>query len=100
MSYNMEHLVLGWAKDRGILATGTISGQLDKLAEEHNELIDAIAADNAEEIADAIGDMQVVLIILAELMGMSAYESLCKAYGVIAQRSGKMVDGVFVKDAE
>ena len=100
MSYNMEHLVLGWAKDRGILSAGTVAGQLEKLLEEHNELIDAIATDNREEIADAIGDMQVVLIILAELMGMSAYESLCKAYGVIAQRSGKMVDGVFVKDTE
>jgi NTP pyrophosphatase (non-canonical NTP hydrolase) len=100
MSINMEQLVLGWAQDRGILAAGTIAGQLDKLAEEHNELVDAIAADNRAEIIDAIGDMQVVLIILAHLQGISAYESLCQAYGVIAKRTGKMVDGVFVKDSD
>jgi NTP pyrophosphatase (non-canonical NTP hydrolase) len=98
MSYNMEHLVLGWAENRGILAAGTVEGQMNKLAEECKELVDALAENNKEEIADAIGDIQVVLIILAELQGMSAYECLCKAYGVIAQRSGKMVNGVFVKD--
>lgn len=98
MSYNMEELVISWARERGILEFGTVEGQLEKLREEIQELVDAIAADDQLEIADAIGDMQVVLAILAELMGMSAYKCYVDAYGVIAKRTGKMVDGVFVKD--
>ena len=100
MSLNMESLILGWAGDRGILSNGTVSGQMEKLQEELDELKLAIAESNQDEILDAIGDMQVVLIILAQMQGMSAYKALMSAYGVIAKRTGKMVDGVFVKDTD
>lgn len=100
MSLNMESLILGWAEQRGILENGTVEGQMEKLKEEFEELVDATAKGDVAEIADAIGDMQVVLIILAELQRMSAYKCLQDAYGVIAKRTGKMVDGVFVKDQE
>lgn len=98
MSYNMEALVINWARERGILEYGTVEGQMSKLREEFQELVDALAADDKAETADAIGDMQVVLAILAELLDMSAYQCYVDAYKVIAQRKGKMVDGVFVKD--
>lgn len=94
----MEELVLSWARDRGILEYGTVEGQMEKLREEFQELVDALASHNIHETADAIGDMQVVLTILAELLGMSAYQCYVDAYSVIATRKGKMVDGVFVKD--
>ncbi len=100
MSLNMESLILDWAEQKGILKDGTVSGQLDKLKEEYYELLDAINAGDTEEIADAIGDMQVVLIILAEMQRMSSYRCLQDAYTVIASRTGKMVNGVFVKDGE
>ena len=94
----MEELVLSWARDRGILEHGTVEGQVEKLREEFQELIDALAKHDMHETADAIGDMQVVLTILAELLGMSAYQCYLDAYGVICTRKGKMVDGVFVKE--
>ena len=90
--------VLEWAKDRGILENGTKYGQFSKLVEETSELGSAIMNDNTEEIIDAIGDIQVVLIILAEIYGLSAQDCLESAYEVITKRTGKMVGGVFVKD--
>ena len=92
--------VLNWAKDRGILDNGTVEGQMTKLQEEFDELKDAIAINDEAEIKDAIGDMQVVLIILAELLDMDAQEALQEAYNTISQRKGKMVNGVFVKDGD
>jgi NTP pyrophosphatase (non-canonical NTP hydrolase) len=94
----LNDLVLGWAHDRGILDNGTVEGQMAKLQEEFDELKAALKANDREEIEDAIGDMQVVLIILADLMGMDARDALRCAYDVICQRKGKMVDGVFVKE--
>ena len=90
--------VLNWAKDRGILDNGTVEGQMTKLQEEFDELKEALAVNDKVEIKDAIGDMQVVLIILAELLDMDAQEALQEAYNTISKRKGKMVDGVFVKD--
>jgi NTP pyrophosphatase (non-canonical NTP hydrolase) len=90
--------VIKWAEDRGILEHGTVEGQMEKLHEEVQELVDALRTHNQVEVADAIGDIQVVLIILAELKGLSAEECLHDAYAIINQRKGKMVDGVFVKD--
>ena len=95
----MEELVIHWARERGILEHGTIQGQMEKLQEEFQELVDALSTNNTEETADAIGDMMVVLTILAELLDMSAYQCYVDAYKVIAQRKGKMVDGVFVKES-
>lgn len=100
MSSNMESLILGWAEQKGILKNGTVEGQMEKLKEEFEELVDAMSKGDVAETADAIGDMQVVLIILAEMQRMSAYKCLQDAYTVIANRTGKMVNGVFVKDEE
>jgi len=94
----LNDLILGWASDRGILDQGTIEGQLEKLQEEFDELKAAIEMHDRTEIEDAIGDMQVVLIILADLLGLDAQEALRTAYGVIATRKGKMENGVFVKE--
>lgn len=96
---SLEDLVAGWADDRGILEQGTIEGQLKKLQEEVDELKEAYDKDDRTEYADAIGDCAVVLIILAEMYGLDYRDCLRTAYGVIATRKGRMIDGQFVKDA-
>ena len=96
----LEDLVVVWAKDRGILDQGTIEGQLKKLQEEMDELKEAWEKDDRTEYADAIGDCAVVLIILAEMYGLDYKDCLGAAYGEIVTRKGRMVDGVFVKEAE
>ena len=96
-------LVRAWFADRGITGPegkGTISAQLLKLREEVLELEAAIAAGDTLEIADAIGDIQVVLIGLSEMHSMLAEECLAGAYEVISQRTGRMINGTFVKDPQ
>jgi NTP pyrophosphatase (non-canonical NTP hydrolase) len=98
-SYNeLEALVITWAHQKGILDNGTPRAQAGKTEEEVQELIDAIDTDNKEEVIDALGDILVTIIIQAEMQGLKLVDCLESAYNVIAQRTGKMVDGQFVKD--
>jgi NTP pyrophosphatase (non-canonical NTP hydrolase) len=100
MDYNqLEALVIEWAQNKGILQKATPARQADKTLEEVEELRAAIADDNREEIADALGDILVTIIIQAKMQNMSLVECLEGAYNIIAKRTGKMVDGQFVKDA-
>jgi NTP pyrophosphatase (non-canonical NTP hydrolase) len=89
-----------WAKERDILEQGTVSGQITKLFEEVEELKAAYLNDNKEEMVDAIGDIQVVLEIVSEMLGINPEEAFESAYNVIKTRKGKMVGGVFVKDGD
>lgn len=64
------------------------------------ELSDAILNRDGDGIIDGIGDMTVVLIILADMFGLSHTECLAYAYNQIKDRKGKMENGTFVKDAQ
>tara|TARA_R110000822_G_scaffold1894_5_gene9067 strand:- start:1083 stop:1427 length:345 start_codon:yes stop_codon:yes gene_type:complete len=97
--YELEALVVAWAAQKGILKNGTPTAQVSKTFEEVEELEVAIMNDDREEIIDALGDILVTIIIQAELQGLSLVECLESAYNVISKRTGKMVDGQFVKDA-
>lgn len=100
MDYNqLEALVVEWAQNKGILEKATTAAQANKTMEECQELIDAIQDDNRDEISDALGDILVTIIIQAKMQNMSLVECLEGAYNVIAKRTGKMVNGQFVKDA-
>ena len=66
--------------------------------EEAGELAEALLKNNELEIKDAIGDMVVVLTNLASLKGFTIEECINSAYNEIVDRTGKMIDGTFVKD--
>ena len=91
-------LVEQWAEEKGILSKATPLTQAVKTQEEVNELYHAILDDNRDEIKDAIGDIMVTLIIQCKMQGMDLQDCLESAYNVIKNRTGKMVDGMFVKD--
>lgn len=93
--------VLQWGRDKNIIGTngkGTRYGQADKVLEEANETHMAVNTHDLREVKDGIGDTVVTLILLAEMYGWTLEECLQVAYDVIAKRTGKMIDGVFVKD--
>ena len=69
-----------------------------KLVEEVGEICRAVLKDDIDEVIDGIGDAVVVLTNLAELCGVSIEECIQEAYNVISKRTGKMVNGTFVKD--
>jgi NTP pyrophosphatase (non-canonical NTP hydrolase) len=96
--FELEVAIEQWAKDKGILDNATTMKQAEKTHEEVLELMSAIDEDNREEIKDAIGDIVVTLIIQAKMQGMTIEECLNAAYDVISKRTGKMINGQFVKD--
>jgi NTP pyrophosphatase (non-canonical NTP hydrolase) len=87
-----------WAEAKGILAHSTTLRQAEKTLEETNELICAILNEDSAEIKDAIGDIMVTIIIQAKMQGVTIEECLQSAYDVISKRTGKMVNGQFIKD--
>ena len=87
-----------WADERGLYEKGNAKTQYLKLMEEAGELGRALLKDNVEEQIDAIGDMVVVLTNLSELIDVPIEECIESAYEVISQRTGKMINGTFVKD--
>ena len=91
-------LIRDWAATRGLYDSGNSHTQYVKLQEEAGELAKALLTDDKPEIVDAIGDMVVVLTNLAHLQGYSIEYCIDEAYSVIAARTGKMINGTFVKD--
>lgn len=63
-------------------------------------LILAMARSNDELFKDSVGDVIVTLIILSMQKGTNVQECLEMAYNEIKGRTGKMVDGVFVKSSD
>ena len=87
-----------WAQTRGLYDKGNSHTQYVKLQEEAGELAKALLENNKAEVIDAIGDMVVVLTNLAHLQGVHIETCIAEAYKVISKRTGKMINGTFVKD--
>jgi NTP pyrophosphatase (non-canonical NTP hydrolase) len=94
----MRKEILEWAKPKGLLNPDFAPKQFIKLVEEVGELANAILKDNKAEQIDALGDIQVVLNILAEQLGFDLDECLKSAYEEIKNRTGKTINGTFIKD--
>lgn len=153
MENELINKVIQWGRDKSITDP---KAQMTKVIEEFSELNSAVFQHDEPEIIDALGDLQVTLIILmdtlggevkefeledenvdlhlilsdigflntyinkdvhltlffesfvnkaiarvkqyAETLGYDATECLQVAYDVISKRTGKNVNGVFVKD--
>ena len=87
-----------WGFQKGILQGGDTKTQLIKLYEETGELSEAVLKNDKEEIIDAVGDIIVVLTNFAELQGINIEDCIESAYNEISNRTGKMINGTFVKD--
>ena len=97
---NIFDNIRSWAKKRGLYKKGDTKTQYIKLQEETGELAKAILNKDKGEIVDAIGDIVVVLTNLAHLEGVNIEHCIGEAYAVIANRTGEMVNGTFVKDGK
>jgi NTP pyrophosphatase (non-canonical NTP hydrolase) len=94
----MFELIREWAQTRGLYDKGNSHTQYVKLQEEAGELAKALLNKDKPEVIDAIGDMVVVLTNLAHLQGVHIETCISEAYKVISKRTGKMINGTFVKD--
>ena len=94
----LQEFIEKWAENKGLLKEENAPKQMLKLSEEVGELAGAYLKNKHDEIVDAIGDIQVVLIILSKQLGLDYNQCLEGAYNVIKNRTGKLVNGSFIKD--
>jgi NTP pyrophosphatase (non-canonical NTP hydrolase) len=98
-----------WGADKEITGPngkGTILGQLSKTQEELTETRDAAVlymsgiTGEKDGIKDGIGDTTITLILAAEMSGLDFEDCVQAAYNEIKERTGSMVNGIFVKNAK
>lgn len=98
---DLELKVLRWAEARGILQNGDVRTQMLKGMSEFGELADAIAKSDKEGIVDGLGDVLVVLLIVADMQGLNLVSCLESAYNEIKDRRGYLnAAGVFIKETK
>lgn len=98
---DLINAVRTWGADKQITGENGKANSLTqylKLHEECGELLAGLVNQDEAETIDAIGDCGVVLILLAELEGIAFEDCLESAYNIISQRTGRMENGVFIKD--
>ena len=109
-------LVNQWSIDKGIKDKATPLDQCRKTFEEVEELREALQAQSedkeyfinskgkkvntSEEIKDALGDILVTIVIGAQLQNLDLSDCFQSAYNVIKSRTGKIQNGMFVKDED
>ena len=94
---NIFDKIRSWAMVRGIYDKGNSHTQYVKLMEEAGELARALLKNDKPEVIDSIGDMVVVLTNLAKLEKLDIEDCINNAYQTISKRTGKMMNGTFVK---
>jgi len=90
--------IIDWANEKNLIKPENQLKQFAKTVSELGELGDALIKNDKPEVIDAIGDVQVCLIILCEQLGLNPIDCLESAYNVIKNRTGKTVGGTFIKD--
>ena len=88
-----------WASGKNLITGSTWQKQFGKLQEEVNEAKEAMELQDLAKVKDELGDCGVVLTLLAAQHGLNFEDCLEAALAKISKRTGKVVDGVFVKDS-
>jgi NTP pyrophosphatase (non-canonical NTP hydrolase) len=92
--------IRGWAAERNLIEGSTPQAQMLKLLEELGELAAAIAKGKPDGQIDGVGDAVVVLTILSARLGFTVEDAIEHAWHEIKDRKGRMVDGIFRKEAD
>lgn len=99
----MSHFeqIRDWAEQRNLIEGSNPQAQFLKLAEELGEVAECLAKGlPLDELKKELGDMLVVLTILAAQYGMSIDECAEAAYDKIRYRKGIMREGVFIREPD
>lgn len=97
----MRDLINGtvqWAADRGLLDNSGAERQALKAVSEMGEFADEILKGDREKQIMECGDVLVTLILTSHKLGFDIETALGAALHKISNRSGKTVNGIFVKD--
>lgn len=106
----LRNKVLAWAKDKDLLHEENADKQFMKFVEEVFEFktemdnvlsyTDPYVDEVVERMELEMGDIFVTLIILCKQLGIDPIECLEKAYKKIEARTGKTINGTFVKSED
>lgn len=88
-----------WSIDKN-LHNANPERQALKVWEESGEIAAALSRDDKEALIDGIGDTIVTLIILAQQHELTLEECLQFAYDEIKDRTGKTINGTFIKSED
>ncbi|MCE5045804.1 MazG-like family protein [Staphylococcus epidermidis] len=88
-----------WSIDKD-LHKGNSDRQALKFYEEAGEVAAALSRGQTDALKDGIGDTVVTLIILAQQHDMTLQECLQFAYDEIKGRTGRTVNGTFIKASD
>ena len=97
---SLQDEIIQWGYARNIISPKNTPKQFMKVTEELGELAEGINKDNQGQIKDSLGDILVTLIILSNDLDVDLLDCLRGAYDVIKDRTGKTVNGVFVKEED
>lgn len=97
--------VIVWGREKGL---DDPKAQLNKVIEEVGEAAHEItrnhydldALEQPDELVDALGDILVTVIILADIFNLDPFTCLEEARDTILKRHGHTEDGTFIKDEE
>lgn len=95
----LTRLIEVWATDRN-LHNADSKAQISKLTEEIGELASGVNKSNKEVVKDSIGDAYVVLTILAMQQKVDVRDCIDMAYQEIKDRTGRIVNGIYVKESD
>lgn len=109
---DLQKLTLKWADDKDLLHSKNAEKQFMKFIEEVFEFKREMDIRNNRFFSDVqkkiilrdvrleMGDVFVTLIILCEQIGIDPVECLSMAYEKISKRTGKTINGTFVKEED
>lgn len=89
---------LEWAHAKGIMDSSGAERQALKMVSEVGEFCDEVLKGDKQKQLSELGDVIVTCIVTGAKLGIDIEEALGAAYAKIASRTGKTVNGVFVKD--
>ena len=102
----LKELVLEWADDKDLLHYKNAEKQFGKFIEEvfefksEMDLLEMCEAVNLPDTKLEMGDIFVTLIILCEDLRIDPIVCLEMAYEKISKRTGKTINGTFVKSED
>jgi NTP pyrophosphatase (non-canonical NTP hydrolase) len=89
---------LDWARDRNLLDNKDATRQALKMVSEVGEFADEILKGDIDKQRMEMGDVVVTIILTGAKLGIDIEEALAAAYEKISNRTGRTINGVFVKD--
>lgn len=95
---DIEAEVIFWAHEKGLLKKDNSKAQVCKMVEEVGEVAKEVLQGTRDGLENEIGDVMVTAIILAAQNDLSAMACLCLSIDKISKRTGRTVNGTFIKD--